>query len=104
MQALEGKVALVIGGTRGIGAVISRRMAADGAPVAIIYLSRYANADNMASELPDSGATVKAVQADVSDPAALTDAVGEIAFHFGRPARRFLLHGHTQSPIVERWR
>ena len=84
MRALEGKVALVIGGTRGIGAAISRRMAADGASVAIIYLSRSADAANIASELSDSGATVHMVEADVSDPAALTDAIGEIASHFGR--------------------
>jgi 3-oxoacyl-[acyl-carrier protein] reductase len=84
MRALEGKVALVIGGTRGIGAAISRRMAADGASVAIIYLSRSADAANIANELRDSGATVYMVQADVSDPAALTDAIGEIESHFGR--------------------
>ena len=84
MRALEGKVALVIGGTRGIGAAISRRMAADGASVAIIYLSRSADADNIASKLRDSGATVYMVQADVSDPAALTDSIGAIASHFGR--------------------
>ena len=84
MRALEGKVALVIGGTRGIGAAISRRMAADGASVAIIYLSRSADADNIANELRDSGATAYMVQADVSDSAALTDAIGAIALHFGR--------------------
>ena len=84
MRALEGKVALVIGGTRGIGAAISRRMAADGASVAIIYLSRSVHADNIASELRDSGAAVYMVQADVSDPAALTDAIGAIASYFER--------------------
>ena len=84
MRALQDKVALVIGGTRGIGAAISRRMAADGASVAIIYLSRSADANGIASELRDSGSTVYMVQADVSDPAAFTGAIGEIASHFGR--------------------
>ena len=84
MRALEGKVALVIGGTRGIGAAISRRMAADGASVAMIYMKRAADADNIASELSDNGVIVYMVQADVSDPAALIAAIGEIASHFGR--------------------
>ena len=48
------------------------------------YLSRSADAENIAIGLRDSGAIVYMVQADVSDPTALTDAIGEIASHFGR--------------------
>ena len=84
MRALEGKVALVVGGTRGIGAAITRRMASDGAAVAIIYLNRSADAESFASELRDKGAAVYMVQADVSIPDALTNAIDEIASHFGR--------------------
>ena len=84
MRALEGKVALVIGGTRGIGAAISRRMAADGASVAVIYLSRSADAESFGQELRIGGAAVHLVQADVSNPAALVNAIGEILEHFGR--------------------
>lgn len=84
MQALAGKIALVIGGTRGIGAAISRRMAADGASVAIIYLSRSADAESFGSELRGNGTAVHMIQADVSNPTALTDAIDEVFSHFGR--------------------
>ena len=84
MRTLEGKVALVIGGTRGIGAAISRRMAADGASVAIIYLSRSAEAESLERELLGEGTIVFMIQADVSDPSALTAAIDKVAMHFGR--------------------
>lgn len=84
MKTLEGKVALVVGGTRGIGAAISRRMAADGASVAIIYRSRSAEAESFASELRRQGSAVLMVQADVGDPVALHDAIDRTTSHFGR--------------------
>ncbi len=84
MRSLEGKVALVIGGTRGIGAAISRRLVADGASVGIVYLSRAAAAENLAQELRDRGGVVSVLQADVSDAAALNDAIDQIAGEFGR--------------------
>jgi len=84
VRTLEGKVALVIGGTRGIGAAISRRMAADGASVAIIYLSRSAEAESLERELLGEGTIVFMIQADVSDPSALTAAIDKVAMHFGR--------------------
>lgn len=84
MGSLVGKVALVIGGTRGIGAAISRRMASDGASVAIVYLSRSAEAESLGSELIAQGAAVCMVQADVGDSAALIDAIDKVVLHFGR--------------------
>ncbi len=84
MRTLEGKVALVIGGTRGIGAAISRRMAADGASVGIIYLSRADEAESFGKNLREQGAAVSMVQADVSDVAALNSAIEQIASQFGR--------------------
>lgn len=84
MQALQGKVALVIGGTRGIGAAISRRMAADGASVAILYRSRAAEAEAFANALRLGGAAVHLIRADAGDPAALTAAIDQAARHFGR--------------------
>jgi len=84
VRTLEGKVALVIGGTRGIGAAISRRMAADGASVAIVYLSRSAEAESLERELLGEGTIVFMIQADVSDPSALTAAIDKVALHFGR--------------------
>lgn len=84
MRALDNKVALVIGGTRGIGAAISRRMAAEGAAVAIVYLSRHAEAQDLERALRDEGEAVLLVQADVSDPDALAGAIDRAARHFGR--------------------
>ena len=84
MSELDGKIALVIGGSRGIGAAISRRMIADGASLAIIYRSRAEEADKLASELGESGASVLAIQADVSDPIALINAIARVAEKFGR--------------------
>jgi 3-oxoacyl-[acyl-carrier protein] reductase len=84
MQALAGKIALVIGGTRGIGAAISRRMAADGASVAIIYLSRSVDAESFARKLRRNGSAVHLIQADVSNPSALADAIDEVFSNFGR--------------------
>lgn len=84
MRTLEGKVALVIGGTRGIGAAVSRRMAADGASVAIVYRSRAAEAERFGDILRDQGAEALLVQADVADPRALDAAIDAVARHFGR--------------------
>ena len=83
MGVLDGKVALVIGGTRGIGAAISRRMVADGASVGIIYRSRANDAQRFENELRENGARVFTVQADVSDVAALDHAMDQIARHLG---------------------
>ena len=81
---LHGKVALVVGGTRGIGAAISRRMAADGASVAMIHLGRSDEAGQLAAELAAEGAEAVAIQADVADPAALSRAIDIAVERFGR--------------------
>lgn len=86
MPPLHGKVALVIGGARGIGAAVTRRMVADGASVTILYLSRSDEAEALANEL-NAGSDPKAVLAvrtDVSDPAALASAMDLAFAHFGR--------------------
>lgn len=84
MPGLSGKVAIVIGGTRGIGAAISRRLAADGASIGIIYLSRSDDAELLAAELRSAGNEALVVQADVSDAPALNGAIERIAGHYGR--------------------
>jgi 3-oxoacyl-[acyl-carrier protein] reductase len=81
---LNGKVALIVGGTRGIGAAISRKMAADGAAVAMIYLSRADEAAMLAAEIEAAGAMTFVIQADVADPAALLDAIDAAVERFGR--------------------
>lgn len=84
MGAFDGKVVLVIGGTRGIGAAISRRMVADGACLGIIYRSRVGDAEGLADELRSQGKTVVLIQADVSNVAALNRAMDEIIDALGR--------------------
>jgi 3-oxoacyl-[acyl-carrier protein] reductase len=81
---LDGKVALIVGGSRGIGAAISRRMAADGASVAIIHLSRAGEAAALAAEIEAAGTMTLVIRADVADPAALCDAIDATMKRFGR--------------------
>ena len=85
MGLLAGKVALVIGGSRGIGAAISRRLIVDGAALAIIYRSRSDKAEELATEMGGrDGASVFALQADVSERDILIGAIDEVLRHFGR--------------------
>ncbi len=84
MRVHDGKVAIVIGGTRGIGAAITRRLAADGASVGATFLSRSGDAERLSDKLRSAGHHALMVQADVSDAEALNDAMDRIAKHFGR--------------------
>jgi 3-oxoacyl-[acyl-carrier protein] reductase len=81
---LHGKTALIMGGSRGIGAAISRRMAAEGASLAIVHLGRSAEADALARELQDAGTEVLVLQADLADPDCLAEAVDQAVGRFGR--------------------
>ena len=78
------KVALITGGTRGIGAAISRRLAADGIAVAMLYRDRADEAAAIEKELADAGAEAWAIRTDVSDLAALAAAIDAVADRFGR--------------------
>lgn len=81
--ALEGKVALVTGGSRGIGAAIVRRLAADGAAVALTYGSSPDKADQVVEQVHAAGGRALAVQADAADPAAVRAAVARTVEAFG---------------------
>jgi NAD(P)-dependent dehydrogenase (short-subunit alcohol dehydrogenase family) len=80
---LAGKRALVTGGGRGIGAAIVRRLAADGAAVAVNYVADAASAEELVRELTDKGHHVAAFRADVGDPAQTKDLVAEVVAEFG---------------------
>ena len=75
---LTGKAALVIGGGRGIGGAVTRRLAAEGAALAFTFLSRADEADALAAE---TGAL--AIGADAADPQALADAIDQAAARIG---------------------
>ena len=83
-QTLTGKVALVTGGSRGIGAAIVRRLSRNGAAVAFTYANSPDRADALAAELTASGATVMALRADSADPDAISGAVQATVERFGR--------------------
>src|SRR3954454_23059529 len=67
-QKLEGKVAVVTGASKGIGAEIALHLAAEGASVVVNYASSKAGADRVVAEITGKGGKAVAVQADVSKP------------------------------------
>src|SRR3989442_7421013 len=83
-QKLAGKVAVVTGGSRGIGAVIAKRLAADGASVAITYTQGVDAAASVAKEIERSGGKAITLQADAADADAVKAAVEKTVATFGR--------------------
>jgi NAD(P)-dependent dehydrogenase (short-subunit alcohol dehydrogenase family) len=75
MSALAGKVALVTGGSRGIGRAIARRLAEDGADVALTYASAGEQAFAVVAEIEAAGGRGLALQADNTDPHAVAGAI-----------------------------
>lgn len=78
-----GKTAFVTGGSRGIGAAIVRRLAADGYAVGIDYLQSEDKAMALAGELREHGCGALAVRGDVADRGAVTAAIREVEAAFG---------------------
>jgi 3-oxoacyl-[acyl-carrier protein] reductase len=83
-KGLAGKVALVTGGSRGIGAAIAKRLARDGAAVAITYVSSPDKAADVVRDIEARGGQALAIHADGSNPGAVKAAVAETVEHFGR--------------------
>ncbi len=83
-QALKDKVALVMGGTRGIGAAIVRRLARDGAAVAFTYAASADAAHALAADIETEGGQALAIQADSANPQAVRHTVAQAAARFGR--------------------
>jgi 3-oxoacyl-[acyl-carrier protein] reductase len=82
-RSLEGKIAIVTGGTRGIGAAIVRRLSREGATVAFTYISSAAAADELNREIKEAGGVSASMKADSALPIELQRTVNEIAEAFG---------------------
>ena len=83
-QKLEGKIVLITGGSRGIGAAIAKRLAADGAKVAITYTKGADAAASVIKEIERAGGKAIAIQADAADAGAGKAAVEKTVATFGR--------------------
>jgi 3-oxoacyl-[acyl-carrier protein] reductase len=83
-NTLEGKVALVTGGGRGIGAAVALRLAREGADVVLTFQHDERRADETVRRIRDTGRRATAVRADSADPAAVVAAVDRAAGGSGR--------------------
>src|SRR5580692_3949274 len=84
MSKLANKVALVTGGSRGIGAAIAKRLAADGATVAITYAKDASAASAVVKAIETDGGKAVAIQADAADAKAIESAVNQAVATLGR--------------------
>jgi len=83
MKSLEKKIALVTGGSRGIGAAIVKKLAAEGADVAFTYVNATDKANALVKEIEKTGRKAFAIKADSGNAASVAGAVEETVEHFG---------------------
>lgn len=84
MEAVSGRVALVTGSSRGIGAEIARRLGANGDAVVVNYREKRPRATVVASDVERAGGRAVVIGADLSDEASVSGLIADITSEFGR--------------------
>ncbi|MGW6795715.1 SDR family oxidoreductase [Streptomyces chartreusis] len=104
---LDGQVAFVTGGSRGIGAAVVRRLTREGARVAFTYVNGKASAEDLVEEVAAAGGNALAIQADSADAKAVQTAVRWAASEFGglhilvNNAGMNIIHGVEEFSLEE---
>ena len=101
MTELTGKVALVTGGSGGIGAAICSRLADDGVAVAVGYGTGEAAAEHVAAEIASAGGVARAFGADLADPAAPPRLISDVESALGRVDIVVANHGIATTATYE---
>src|SRR5262245_49956720 len=83
-EPLAGKIALVTGGTRGIGRAIVNKLAEAGCDVALVYHNSHEEADKVCDSIRKLGRRAHAMQADVSDPELVSEVCESVRAQFGK--------------------
>ena len=83
MANLNNKVAVVTGGSRGIGAAIAKKLGKDGATVIVNYARNGGAANEVVESIQQAGGNARAFQADISKPSDVSDFIGEVAREYG---------------------
>jgi 3-oxoacyl-[acyl-carrier protein] reductase len=99
MSNLQGKVALVTGASKGIGAAIARELASRGAAVAVNYSGGKAGADAIVSEIKAAGGKAIAVQANLADTDSIAPLIAKVASEFAPIEAVTADHFHKQFNV-----